>query len=142
MPKSWLYIFALILPLLIRLLTLSETVIDWFWYHQYTHLYTLLSALSVQPQFQQFVGGWPFPVFIITVFSYWIVGDEEEITHQFLMLPIAYVPFTIFGDWLLSREIHESALYIHPLVIIPAGYAYVLTWVLFVRMLDKMRLIM
>jgi hypothetical protein len=82
-------------------------------------------------------------LFIITIFSYWLAEhDEEGISDQFLMLPIAFVPFTIIGDILLTQQFNASNLYVHPLIVIPAGYIYVFAWVILIRVLDKMRLVM
>jgi hypothetical protein len=143
MPKSWLYFLALASPLIFRVVVLNTGFVDWLWYQQDYAMYEMFNNLRFQPQFLQFVGGWSLPLFIITIFSYWLAEhDEEGISDQFLMLPIAFVPFTIIGDILLTQQFNASNLYVHPLIVIPAGYIYVFAWVILIRVLDKMRLVM
>lgn len=142
MPKTWLYFIAILVPLLFRLL-MFQSVIEWFWYHHYEDFYYFLSGLSVQPQFMQLVGGWPFPIFIATVLVYWTLDeDDKDLGHQFLLLPLAYVPFAIIFTALFSRSFDISTLYSDPLVIIPFGYLYLLPWVICIWVFDKLRLVM
>ncbi len=143
MPKSWLCFIALILPLAFRVLMLDTDFVNGLWYRQDFAAYNMLNALRAQPLFLEFIGGWPLPVFVVTVCCYWIMDeDSDSIPGQLLLLPIVYLPFTIIGDWLVSRQFHAADLYVHPLVLLPVGYAYVLTWALFIRILDKLRLVM
>jgi hypothetical protein len=142
MPKTWLYYFALVLPLIFRVLMLNTDFINWVWYGGYQQTYNFLAALKVQPQFLTFIGGWPLPVFILTVICWWQMDDDDGIPAQFLLLPLAYVPFTIVGDILLTAHFDETNLYIHPLVIIPIGYVYVFAWTIFIWLLEKLRLVM
>lgn len=141
MPKSWLYYLSILLPLVFALAVLdTRAVIEWLWYHEYFDAYNKLNPLSVQPQLVKFLGGWPFPVFIGTLTCYWL-ADGDAMGEQFLLLPIFYVPFSIIGEILVTREFNPSSLYINPMVIVLAGYCYVLPWAIFVRLLDRMRLV-
>lgn len=143
MPKVWLYFIALIVPLVLRVLILNTGFVEWLWYQGHVESYNWLSVLRVQPQFIEFIGGWALPVFVITVFSYWTIeGNEEGIQDQFLLLPIAYIPFTLIGEVLLTGEFHVASLYVHPLVVIPIGYLYIMIWALFIRVLDKLQLVL
>jgi len=143
MPKTWLYFIALILPLVVRVLILNTGFVDWLWYQHHEGAYRLLSELKTQPQFLAFIGGWPLPVFIVTIICWWNIEEgDDAIPAQFLLLPLAYVPFTIIGDALVTGTFEESNLYIHPLVILPIGYIYVFTWTIFIWVLDKLRLVM
>lgn len=143
MPKSWLCFIALLLPLGFRLLVLDTDFINQLWYAHHYEAYNLLNALRVQPLFLQFMGGWIFPIFIAVVFSYWMVDEDvENIPPQMLMLPLLYLPFTIIGDWVISGEFRPDDLYIHPLVILPVGYTYIIIWTAFIWFLDKLRLVL
>lgn len=142
MPGTWIYFIALGLPLLLRTLLWPDTVVEWFWYQGHEEAYHFLSRLRVNPHFLEYWGGWPLPVFIITVFIYWAAEyDEESIARQFLLLPLAYVPFSVFGTMLERLEFDASLLYLHPLILIPTGYLYVLPWVVFVWVFSKLRLV-
>lgn len=142
MPKLWLYFVALILPFIFRLLLLNAGLTDWLWYHHYEGAYTMLSALAAQPLFLQLIGSWPLPVFIVTVWCYWQMEDDECIPSQFLMLPFVYLPFSILGGWIMNSEVNFADLLIHPLIILPAGYIYIFIWALFIWVLDKLRLVL
>lgn len=141
MPKNWLYFIALVLPLAFSAILLYTPFLEWLWYQGHEDSYRMFSALSVQPRFLELMGGWPLPVFVITIFSYWLSEDSDAIPDQFLMLPVIYVPFTVVGDALVTREIHMQNLYVHPLLIIPAAYFYVFTWVIFIKVMAKLRLV-
>lgn len=143
MPKTWIYFIALVLPLLLRALLLPTALVEVLWYRGYEDAYYFFSALRINPNFLEYWGGWPLPVFVITVLSYWTAEyDEEVISRTFLLLPIAYVPFSVFGTMLTKLEFNASLLYLHPLVLIPTGYLYILPWVIFVWILEKMRLVL
>jgi len=142
MPKVWLYYIALVLPLVVRVLTLTFFT-DWLWYHHYEKAFYFLSSLSVQPQFVQFIGGWAYPVFVGTVICRWVMDEDgESLPLQFLMLPLVYAPFAIVGEVLTHAEFHASMLYTFPLVIIPFGYIYVFAWVIFIWVVEKLRLVL
>lgn len=143
MPRTWIYYIALALPLVFRVLILNTGFVEWLWYHDHQDAYYALSNLSVNETFLEFIGGWALPVFIITVYSYWTIDqDVDAISSQFLMLPIVYVPFTIVANILTHWTFDGSLFYIHPLIVIPAGYVYVFPWVAFVWVFSKLRLVM
>lgn len=147
MPKTWLYYIALCMPLIMRVMIMNTTFTDWLWYHGYESSYYFFSNLSVNPTFLKFIGGWPLPVFVITVISFWTLeqsysDDEEVLEYQFWLLPIMYVPFTVIGDFLITRELHAMNLFAHPVVIIPFGYMYVFMWSVFMRVMSRFRLVM
>lgn len=142
MPKTWLYFIALTLPLIFRVLLLDIGVVEWFWYHGYENTYYFLRDLRANSYFQEYWGDWPLPIFVMTVIVYWMADfDEEAISRQFLLLPIVYVPFSVIGTMLVSREFDVTLLYLHPLVLIPTGYLYILPWVVFVWVFDKLGLV-
>lgn len=142
MPKIWLYFIAVALPLLLRALLLDIGVVEWFWYQGHENTYYFLRDLRINPSFLEYCGGWPLPVFLFTVIAYWTADfDEIAIPHQFWLLPIAYVPFSVFGTMLVNREFDASLLYLHPLVLIPSGYLYILPWVIFIWVFEKLRLV-
>lgn len=144
MPKTWLYYIALILPLALRVLILDlgfAAVIDNF--HP-IGLYALCTALKNEPLFMTFIGGWPYPVFVATVISWWVMDeDSDHIPHQFLLLPLIYVPFTVLGDILLSGgEVRTTNFFVYPLLILPFGYVYIFAWVVIIWLLEKLRLVL
>ena len=143
MPKTWLYFIALGMLLVGRALLLNVGFVEWLWYSGHEQLYYTLGSLRVNKSFLNYWGGWPLPVFIITVFAYWYIEyDEETISRQFLLLPLAYAPFSVFGTMLTRLEFDASLFSIHPLVVIPIGYLYILPWALAARMFEKFRLVM
>lgn len=143
MPRAWLYYIAVALPLVFRILVLNTSFAEWLWYRGYADTYYFLSALTVNEYFLEFIGGWALPVFTLTVYSYWAIEhDHEAIASQFLMLPIVYVPFTIMANILTNWTFDGSLFYVHPLIVLPAGYLYVLPWAMFIALLAKLRVVM
>jgi hypothetical protein len=139
MPRNWIYFIALVFPLVLRVLLLNTPFLVWLWDQGYSQLYALLAALSVNPNFLEFVAGWPLPVFVITVFMYWISDEDgDDLTGQFLVLPIVYVAFAVVGHILLTAQFDVAMLYSYPLIIIACGYLYLLPWVVFVRVFYKL----
>src|SRR5690242_1515217 len=99
MPKTWIYYLAVILPLVAHLLVMdTRFFLEWLWYHGYPEYYDVLNVLSVNPMLVEMFGSWALPVFIGTVLCFWIGGEEEDISGQFLLLPIFYVPFILGGN--------------------------------------------
>ena len=145
MPRSWLYYTALVLLVVFPVLLLDTSVSDWLWYQHDERLYYALAEIKVQPQFVQFMGGWKLPLFVVTVIGWWQIEEtDESIPAQFLMLPLAYVPFAIVGDILaqgLAAPTLFSTLYMYPLVIVPCGYVYVIAWAIFIWLLGKLGLV-
>jgi purine-cytosine permease-like protein len=142
MPKSWIYIFALVLPLLFRVLLMYTPMVEWFWYNGYPNLYNALALLKANQTFLTFLGGWAFPIFVVTMIGYWLMeNDDETITSQFLLTPIAYVPFSIAVTMIGNMRVDFPLFYIHPLVIIPVGYVYVMLWMFIIWILEKAKLV-
>lgn len=143
-PKVWLYYIALVLPLALSILISHTSFVDWLWYHGYADDYYRLAALKVQPQFAEFVGGWAMPVFVGTVLCYWSMdyGDEKDLGHQFILLPLVYAPFTVIGHFLETFQLDTSTFYAYPLIVIPCGYLYVLPWVLCIWVFSKLKIVM
>lgn len=141
MPKTWIYYIAVILPLIVHLLIMdTRFFLEWMWYNGYEDYYNMLNELSVHPTLLEMFGGWSLPICLGTVLCHWIGGDEEDISGQFLMLPLFYIPFLIGGN-AIERGFDISMLYTYPLVAIPAGYLYLFPWIVFVRVFDKLRLV-
>lgn len=143
MPKAWIYYIALVVLLAVHVLVMhTRFFIEWLWYQGYADLYNALNELSVQPQMMEYFGSWALPVFIITVFTLWLseYNQDDNIGGQFAMLPLVYTPFLIVGN-AVTAGFEVSMLYTYPLVVILAGYLYILPWALFVWAFDKMRLV-
>ncbi|NBX03285.1 MAG: hypothetical protein EBR02_04350 [Alphaproteobacteria bacterium] len=141
MPKTWLYIFALVLPLIFSGLLLHTGMLSWLWYNGYPETYTMLSPLTINVPFLTYLGGWAFPIFVATMCGYWIYEHEDDaVASQFLLVPIAYVPFSIAVTMISRMQADFSLFYIQPLVIIPIGYMYVACWVFIIWILEKLRL--
>jgi hypothetical protein len=143
MPKTWIFFIVVGLPLVVWVALRDIGLVELLWYQGYEQLYYTLSALRANAHFQEFFGGWPLPVFTLTVMVYWSSdGEAETIESQFYLLPLAYVPFSVFGTMLVNREFDAALFYIHPFVLIPAGYLYLLPWILFVRVFNKLNLLL
>ena len=142
MPKAWIYYIALILPLAFRVLVLNTGFDEWLWYRGDADGYYLISALKANPLFLELIGGWALPLFVCTVFIYWHAEDDhDDMSAQFLMLPIVYVPFAIAGHALETFTIDLSTFYSYPLVLIMGGYVYIFPWIAFVGVFSKLRLV-
>lgn len=143
MPSTWIYYIALGLLLVGRVVAVDVPgVPEWLWYQGYERLYYSTIALRGNISFLEYFGGWPLPLFIGTVFCYWAMeGDEENIPRQFLLLPIFFVVFSVAGAVLFKHQLSLSILWVHPLVVIPSGYLYILPWMAFVWMFTKLRLV-
>lgn len=143
MPRNWIYLIALILILVLRILIVDTTwLAQWVWYRGQADAYYALLALRENPTVLEFVGGWPLPVFIVSAYIYWTNEDNDnDMGAQFLMLPLAYLPFSIVGTMLQNQAIDLSKFFIYPLIIIPAGYLYVTPWVVFVWVFSKLKLV-
>ena len=143
MPKHWLYFLALGLPLVLRFLMFNTSFVEYLWYQHHEQAYYFLSELRVQPTFASFIGSWALPLFVFTVACYWRMEEEfDSLPHQFLLLPIAYIPFVIAADFLFNHHFETSSLYSYPLIILPFGYMYIFTWVVFIWVMEKVRLVL
>ncbi|MDX1975713.1 MAG: hypothetical protein SFT92_08595 [Rickettsiales bacterium] len=141
MPKHWLYYLALIVPLIIRLLVIDLGLAEWFWYRGNSEMYQLFNHLRSQPQFMEFIGGWALPIFVVTVGGYWHMDDETDHASQFLLLPLLYIPFTILVNVVTNHGLNPDILLSHPVLIILFGYLYVLAWIFFIWVFQKLRLV-
>lgn len=142
MPRAWLYVFALVLPVILRLLLVELGMHEWFWYNGYPETYNVLARLRVNELFMTLVGGWPLPVFVVTAITYWVIDyDDETIGMQFALLPLGYVPFAIAADILKNMAFNASVLITYPLVIVPIGYIYIFIWFVLIWILEKLRIV-
>lgn len=142
MPKAWLYVFALVLPVILRVLLVELGMHEWFWYNGYENAYNVLARLRVSPLFLALIGGWALPVYVITVISYWVMDyDDETIGMQFALLPLGYVPFAIAADILKHMAFNPAVLITYPFVIIPFGYLYIAMWFVLIWILAKLRIV-
>jgi hypothetical protein len=142
MPKTWIYYLAVILPLIAHLLVMdTRFFLEWLWYNGHADYYDVLNVWSVNPRLVEMFGSWALPFFIGTILCYWIGGDEEDISGQFLLLPLAYVPFLILGNTLINAHFEPSTLYVYPLIVIPVGYLYLFPWIVFIAVFDRLRLV-
>lgn len=141
MPKHWLYYIALIVPLVARGIIYHTSFVESFWYSGNHDVYYALSALRVNHLFVEFIGGWALPAFIILIGAYWHADIHTDHDTQFLLLPLYYVPITIIVNIASNRALDPAILYVHPLVVIPLGYIYVLTWVACIKLFEKLRIV-
>ena len=142
MPKTWMYMFALVLPLIFRVLLLHTPMLNWLWYQGYPETYKMLSPLTINAPFLMYIGGWAYPIFVATMFGYWLIEhDDDAVASQFLLLPIAYVPFSIAVTMISRLQADFTLFYVQPLVIIPIGYIYVIFWVVLLWILEKIKLV-
>jgi hypothetical protein len=146
MPKYWIYFIALFIPLLVRIFVLNtDLVMNWLWYGGHEELYHAFNNLRAMPELDEYFGIWPLSLFTVTVFSYWMMTVHEEgheaLGGQFVMLPLAYVPFSFLYAVLSEFRFEASMLYTHPLVVIPAWYLYLFPWLVFLWAFTKLRLV-
>lgn len=131
----------LTLPL-IRVLVLNLHYDDWLRSVHYDRGADFIVALRGNPQFQAFIGGWVFPAFVALMLIYWMIEeDKSRIPMQFMLMPLAYVPFSIVGFTLVNAEFQVSYLYTNPLVILTFGYLYVLFWFIAIKLFEKLKII-
>ena len=142
MSRNWLYLLAVLLLPGLSLLVNVGHYDDWLHAHHYDRAAAIIAALRGNDQFQDFMGGWVFPAFIAIVLIYWIIAEDKScIPTQFMLLPLAYIPFSIFGFTLAHAKFEFSYLYTNPLIILAFGYTYVLVWAAIVWVFDKLRLV-
>ena len=141
MNKNWLYLLAfLLLPALSLLVALHCD--DQFHAAHYDRAALIIAALRDNDQFHDFLGGWVFAAFAALVLIYWAIAEDKScIQTQFMLLPLAYIPFSIVGFILMHAEFQVSYLYTNPMIILIFGYSYVLTWAVIVWMFDKLKLV-
>lgn len=143
MPRNWIYLIALLLILVLRISVVDTTwLAEWFWYRGQADAYYALLRARENPAVLEYIGGWSLPVFVVTVFMYWMNEDaDHDIGKQFMLLPLAFLPFVIVGTTLQDLSLNLSKFLIYPLVVIPVGYLYIFPWMLFVWVFTKLRLV-
>lgn len=142
MPKTWVYIFSLLLPVIFSLLVVRTPFVDWLWYNGYPELYNTLALLKINAVFLTYMGSWALPIFVATAIGYWMMETEDEIiSSQYLLVPIAYVPFSLVVTMVANMQVDFTWFYIQPLVIIPAGYVYIFMWIIIIWVLEKIKLV-
>lgn len=139
--NRWFYIIALLLLPCIRVLVLDLPTDQWVASMGYQQLATTLQLLKANGVFIAYMGNWALPVFVVIAMLFWLSDDSMEVPKHFLLVPIAYVPFSIVGTVLMTAEFRFDYLYVHPLVIIPVGYIYVTIWVLLAWILRKIKVL-
>jgi hypothetical protein len=142
MNAKWMYMLALLCLPLMRVAVLNTDLDLYLANTGFMGGAQFIQMLRTSPPFIDFIGNWALPVFAATAIIYWITDtDDSDISKQFLLLPIAYIPFSIVGMVLKTASFQLSYLYVHPLVILPFGYFYVFTWALLVWILSKLRIV-
>lgn len=141
MNKKWFYFLAVLMLPVIRIIVLNTGYDAWLTGAGYAKAGAFIAMLKDNKIFQQFIGGWVFPFYIVAVIVFWCVEeDDTRIGQQFLLLPLAYIPFTILGFTLVNAEFQFSYLYVHPLIILTFGYIYVGFWVMVLALMSKLGL--
>lgn len=142
MSKKLFYFLAVLMLPVIRIIVLHTGYDEWLAHAHYDRAAAFITMLKNNTLFQQFIGGWVFPFYIIAVIAFWCAEeDDTRIGQQFMLLPLGYIPFTILGFTLVNADFQVSYLYVHPIVIITFGYLYVLTWTFFMWLLGKFGII-
>ena len=142
MSKKWAYFLAVLFLLVIRFGVLDSNYDNWLLYWGYTNVASFILMLKQSNVFNDFMGSWALPVFVAVVIVFWAFNhDDGLIPMQFLILPIAYIPFSIIGEILSTAQFHFNYLWVHPLVILPFGYLYVSFWTIFLWFLEKIRVL-
>ena len=142
MSKKFAYMLAVLFLLVIRFGVLNTGYDQWLIDHGFTNAGYFISFLKQNTTFNDFFGNWSLVIFVITVMIFWSTGaDEQMIPTHFLLLPIAYIPYSIVGAVLTTAEFRFNYLFIHPLIILPVGYLYVIFWKMLFWLCEKLRLI-
>jgi len=142
MNKKWFYIMALLSLPLLRVVVLNTGYDAWLLNANYTKAAAFITMLKTSELFQQFVGGWIFPCYVVGILSFWCMEeDDSRIGQQFVLLPLAYIPFTILGFTLVNAEFKVSYLYQHPLIVVTFGYLFVGFWSLILWLLMKIGIV-
>jgi hypothetical protein len=128
--------------MIFSLLVVRTPFVDWLWYNGYPELYNKLALLKINAVFLTYMGSWALPIFVATAIGYWMMETEDEIiSSQYLLVPIAYVPFSLVVTMVANMQVDFTWFYIHPLVIIPAGYVYIFMWIIIIWVLEKIKLV-
>jgi hypothetical protein len=141
MDKKWLYIFALLLPVILRVLAIDTPLVESLMTLHYEAPARFFYALRLHPQFVLFVGGWPLPLFIACVVLYWLsANNENDMGVQFMLLPLIYAPFDITATFLYINDWTFSFVFPHILTIMAFGYPYIFAWTVLIWCLEKIGL--
>ena len=136
--KTYFYYFAVLGLLIGRILTLNFNFAGWLHGMGWDKPAAMVVALRDNSSFVHFIGGWALPIFVFAVLIYWLTEEHDEgIPRQFLLLPIAYIPFALIVDILTRGEFYLSMLMQHAMVILPYGYIYILTWAVCIWLREK-----
>ena len=142
MSSRFFYVFAVLLLPMIRLLVIDAHSDDWLLAMHYDRTAEFVAGLRNSVPFITYMGSWALLVFVAAVMLFWMTEeDTANIAKQFLLLPIAYVPFSIVGMTLATADFQVAYLYVHPLVILPFGYLYVAFWLLLIWLLGKLHIV-
>lgn len=142
MEKKWVYILGVLFLVIIRLVVLDTNYDEWLFDRGFDTAGNFIFSLKESELFNKFFGGYVIFVFVASIILYWgMHTDDASIGLQFLLLPIAYVPFSIVGKVLETAHFEVRMLWIHPLIILPFGYVYVAVWKILMWVFEKMRLI-
>jgi hypothetical protein len=142
MQKKWAYILGVLFLVIIRLIVLETDYDEWLFDLGYDATGNFIYNLKSSDLFNKFFGGYVIFVFVFSVIMYWGMHvDDTSIGLQFLLLPIAYVPFSIVGKVLETAQFEVRMLWIHPLIILPFGYVYVAFWKTLIWLFEKLRLV-
>jgi hypothetical protein len=142
MNRNWLYLIAVMTLPMLRVLINDVHIDDWLHAKHHDVIANFVTALRDNDKFQEFIGGWVFPAFLSLFFMYWIIQeDKSRIPMQFMLMPLAYIPFSIVGFTLVHAEFQVSYLYANPLIILTFGYAYVLFWAGAIKLFEKLKLV-
>lgn len=144
MSKRWAYILGVLFLLVIRFGVLDTNYDEWLYNIGYDGAGDFIFALKESDTFNKFFGGFVVPIFVFTVLAYWAMNvdnDEEAISKQFLLLPLAFIPFSIIAKVLEHATFTPDMLFVHPLIILPFGYLYIGIWKVLIWIFVKCRLI-
>ncbi|NBO17734.1 MAG: hypothetical protein EBV03_00620 [Proteobacteria bacterium] len=143
MQKKYAYFIAVAFLLVVRYGVLNTQYDQWLFSLGYENAAYFISTMKQNPTFNEFVGSWAMPVFVAMVLAYWVQGGVEDATvpMHFLLLPIAYIPFSIVATVLMTAKFQLNYLLVHPLVILPFGYLYVSLWIILIWFFEKLRLV-
>ena len=142
MNSKWIYILAVLLLPLLRVLVIDIQIDEWLMSQHFYSVAYGIAVLRDSPAFIEYIGNWALPVFVGATFFFWVTErGDADISKHFLLLPIAYVPFNIVGTVLKTAEFHFSYLYVQPLVILTFGYIYVSLWAVLVWLLGKLHIV-
>ncbi len=142
MNKKWAYYIAVLFLLVLRFGVLNTNYDQFLSNWHYDNAAAFIQLLRNSPTYNEFMGNWGLPFYVACVLVYWSTNEDDSgIPMQFLLLPLAYLPFSIIGTILMTAEFQPQTLWVHPLIILPFGYLYVSFWTIFIWIFQKIRLL-